>query len=259
MEGDRIFHTDSSRLLRAENPATVIDMVRWSASPESWRAVERLPATLASGKSGFEAAWGARFFDYMANNEQAREVFGRSMDGYTRKQVACVIEATDLSSYDTIMDVGGGRGLLARAIAGRYPSKKVILFDLPGVAPLPQENDDIQIVCGDFFVDELPPADLVLLMNVLHDWSDDEISNLLTRVRRSLRPGGSVYVSEGLVSPGRPSIDLMDLGMAVMTGGRQRSGEDYRRLLAESGLLVSQEIECSQYMSILVSKSQQAA
>lgn len=257
LQDERIFHTESSRLLRVDNAETIIDIVRWSASRESWRSLEQFPAALASGKSGFEEAFDVRFFDYLAKNAEAREAFDRSMDGYTRKQAAGILDATDLSDYETIVDVGGGSGLLARAIAERYPSKHVILFDLPGVVP--QECEDIAIVRGNFFVDALPSADLVLLVNVLHDWNDHEILKLLKRVRESLRPGGAVYVAEGLISPGKPSMDLMDLGMALMTAGRQRSGDEYRRFLAACDLQVRREIECSEFMSILVAEPAQAS
>lgn len=48
---------------------------------------------------------------------------------------------------------------------------------------------------GDFFKDDLPKADLYILARVLHDWSDEKVNILLSKVAEACTPGKS------LVSP----------------------------------------------------------
>jgi hypothetical protein len=255
VDTDLVFHSESSLLLRSDDPAMIGDIVRWSGSDEVWLSLGQLPHVAKTGNSGFEAAFGSRMFDHLSQHELAREAFRRSMEGYTKKQVSSIMAVVDFSHYGTIVDVGGGGGLLANSIAERYPANKVRLFDLPGVAPEPSDDDIISVVQGDFFRDTIPQADLIILMNVLHDWDDDEAARILANVRRSLEPAGQLHIIEGLMAPEKPSMDLMDVGMAVITGGRQRSAREYEALLVAAGLRLQRQIESSMHLSILVSES----
>lgn len=248
-----VTHTDASRLLRTDHPATVAHIVRWNGSDESWNSFGRLPDVVVSGVSGFEYAFGARLFDHLATSEGAGEIFMKSMEGFTRNQVHSILEAVDFARFQTIVDVGGGTGLLAKSIAERCPGTAVTLFDLPGVVPSAQ-NDSISVSAGDFFVDPVPPADLIILMNVLHDWRDEEIVDIIASIRRSLNPGGQLFIIEGLIANGKAAIDLLDLGMAVITGGRQRTRAEYETLLTSAGFRIENQIDCSEHLSILVTE-----
>lgn len=42
---------------------------------------------------------------------------------------------------------------------------------------------------GDFFKDDLPKADLYILARVLHDWSDEKVNILLSKVADVCAPG----------------------------------------------------------------------
>jgi hypothetical protein len=46
---------------------------------------------------------------------------------------AVIVDGYDFGRFGTIVDVGGGRGLLLSAILSRYPSVRGVLFDQPGV------------------------------------------------------------------------------------------------------------------------------
>lgn len=62
----------------------------------------------------------------------------------------------------TLVDVGGGTGLMAAALAKEFPGLKCTVFDLPHVVNSAKQMDGIQYVGGDMFL-ELPPADVALL------------------------------------------------------------------------------------------------
>ncbi|XP_077610841.1 acetylserotonin O-methyltransferase isoform X2 [Crocuta crocuta] len=85
-----------------------------------------------------------------------------------------------------------------------------------------------RLICdvgGDFFTDPLPEADLYILARVLHDWSDERCSHLLTRIQRACRPGGG----------GPLTTQLYSLNMLVQTEGRERTPAQYAALLAPAG------------------------
>ena len=75
------------------------------------------------------------------------------------------------------------------AACERYPQLQAVVFDLPEAVPLAREivgaspvANRIQVVAGDFFEDPLPDGDLYTLGRILHDWTEEKIIRLLTRI-----------------------------------------------------------------------------
>jgi hypothetical protein len=78
---------------------------------------------------------------------------------------------------------------------------KSTVFDLPAVVnladhfrPSLQEcpsRDSVTFVAGDFFQDDLPPADLYSMVTILHDWDEEKIDFLLNKIYNSL-PSGKI-------------------------------------------------------------------
>merc|ERR1712131_483992 len=67
-----------------------------------------------------------------------------------------IVTAFNLSSYKTMVDLGGCTGALARELAKAYPSSSVTVFDLPNVINTAKEHfteqgDTILFKDGDFF------------------------------------------------------------------------------------------------------------
>ena len=62
----------------------------------------------------------------------------------------------------SLVDVGGGTGALARAIADAFPAVKCTVLELPHVVVGLEESARVQFVGGDMF-DYVPPADATLL------------------------------------------------------------------------------------------------
>ena len=56
---------------------------------------------------------------------------------------------------------------------------------------------DIRVVEGDARAVELPPCDVITLVDMLHYWDADAQRAILSRCRAALRPGGRLLVREG--------------------------------------------------------------
>lgn len=103
----------------------------------------------------------------------------------------------------TVLDVGGGPGLMSRAFVDRGVS--VTLLDTPDVVEHVMDAfglvdvDGLDVVKGDF-TEALPPGpfDVVLLSNVMHIYSPERNRALLGRTAASLAPGGVAAVAEFL-------------------------------------------------------------
>ena len=110
----------------------------------------------------------------------------------------------DFSGHRLLLDVGGATGGWCIGIRRLYPHLRCIIFELPAAVPMARqaiaeegEARSIEVVGGSFYHDPLPAgADVVLLANVLHDWTQDRGRQLLTRVLGSMATGGAVLVKE---------------------------------------------------------------
>jgi hypothetical protein len=90
---------------------------------------------------------------------------------------------------------------------------------------------------GDFFRAVPAGGDLYLLKFILHDWDDASSIKLLKNILNAMSAKGRLAIVElVLPQPNEPHIGpLMDLNMMVMTGGVERTAEEYGALLAKAG------------------------
>nr|XP_057933739.1 acetylserotonin O-methyltransferase 2 [Doryrhamphus excisus] len=154
-----------------------------------------------------------------------------------------VVTAFNLSCFQKIMDLGGCTGALARELARAYPSSSVTVLDLQEVVKMTrkhflQENDTFTFEIGDFFLCELPPADLYILARIIHDWSEEKCLTLLKKLYRACKPGGGVLLVEATLMENRRGpimTQLFSLNMLVQMEGRERPPSQYTMLLNRSG------------------------
>lgn len=184
-------------------------------------------------------------FSGFFRTDEAMRGFMRGMHGLGMNVSPRVVEAFDLNRFRRLVDLGGGTGHLTIAACQRWPQLLGVIFDLPRVTPLAREmvaqcgmENRIEVADGDFFSDELPPADLYALGRILHDWTDEKCAVLLRKIADRLPPGGGLLVMEKLMAEdgvGPISANLQSLNMLVVTEGRERSLDEYTRLLREAG------------------------
>lgn len=176
----------------------------------------------------------ARFFPNLA----------QAMVETTRDEAAELAEQLALPAFARVLDLGGGAGQFARAIADAHPDAEVVLFDQPPViaASAGAAHPRVQAIGGDFLTSSLDPAgagfDRVLLSRVLMGLDDSRAALLLGRVRAVLRPGGVVDVVElrrGAGAAGRVAA-LLDVDMLLLTGGAVRTTSELHALIAASEL-----------------------
>jgi hypothetical protein len=81
-------------------------------------------------------------------------------------------------------------------------------------------------------------GDAYVLKAVIHDWPDAESVAILRTVRQALSDSGVLLLVEHLLDdgPDRARVAFSDLNMLVAPGGRERTLDQYRALLATAGL-----------------------
>jgi demethylspheroidene O-methyltransferase len=145
-----------------------------------------------------------------------------------------------------VMDVGGGQGRFASELAKSYPHLHITLFDLPDVCTVSSRivtrnglSDRIHVTPGDFTHDALPTgADLVTLVRIAHDHSDDVVLALLKSIYASLPTGGSLLIAEPMANePGeKPEGDAyFHFYLLAMGSGRLRTPMELMQLMHQAG------------------------
>jgi SAM-dependent methyltransferase len=142
-----------------------------------------------------------------------------------------------------IVDLGGGRGTLLAYLLGADPGATGVVFDRAEVlAEAPQVlagaglGSRAECIPGDFLT-EVPPGDLYVLSQVLHNWRDEQVLAVLSNCRKAGRPGNSIMVVELMLPDGpEPSLaHVMDLIMLTTLGGRERTRAQHEALMAQEG------------------------
>jgi demethylspheroidene O-methyltransferase len=177
--------------------------------------------------------------------------------GVTRAYSDLMADSQTLVAQDTlaalridgvrrVLDVGGGSGAFAVALCAARPDLSAFVFDLPDVAPLAAERiaaaglgDRIEFVPGSFRNDPLPGgADMITLVRVLYDHTDETVASLLSAVHGALPSGGRLVISEPMAGGNRPDpagdVYFAFYTLAMRTG-RARSAAQIADLCRAAG------------------------
>ncbi len=230
VEPRRFTETALSNGLRTDAPVTA----RWLAimlGSEQYRSWGDALHSFMTGEPAFDQVYGSGFFDYLAEHPDASGTFDRAMAAGSQGRVADLL-SYDWTGIELVADIGGGNGAALGVVLASNPHLRGVLFDLPTVVVAADEVlrdagvlDRCDIVGGDFFTDSLPPADVYVLSQILHDWNDERASAILRNCRRTLADDGRLLLVEGIVPDG-PEPDfgkLFDLHMLVLVGGKERT------------------------------------
>jgi hypothetical protein len=202
------------------------------------------------------------FWQYLAGNPPEGQLFEEAMAAKARGQVAGVLAAYDFPAVGLIGDIGGGYGHLVQAILEARPGARGVLFDLPHVIEQATglASDRLRLQAGDFFQDPLPVCDTYLLMEVIHDWGDDEAARILQAIRQAAPAHARLLVIESLIpdDPGPSWAKVLDVLMLTVLTGRQRTEHEYEELLGAAGFQLERVIPTFANVSILEAAPQAA-
>jgi ubiquinone/menaquinone biosynthesis C-methylase UbiE len=233
--------TPMGECLRSDRLGPIALMFHSSWHDSAW---DQLLPAVKSGIPAFEIAHGASAYDWFNKNPAAFDQFQAANSAKANRFHQAVVAAYDFSRSTRVADIGGGKGAFMIALLSAQPQLKGLVFDLPEVVKSTEKLlgssgaiARCRVVAGDFFKAVPGGADLYMLANVLHNWDDDHCKRILSNCHNVMAPGAKLLVIEALVSPGNTfSIaKLLDLETMVMGGGRERTEEEFRKLLDASG------------------------
>lgn len=197
-----------------------------------------LTEALQTGQPQNETKTGGDFFGVLYADPARLEQFLAGMQGIQLGSFMALLDKVDLTSATTLCDVGGANGTFCALAAQRHPHLQATTFDLPVVVPVAERHleamgvrDRVKALGGDFFADDLPNADVIVMGNILHDWDEEQKKTLVAKAYQALNPGGRLITVEQVIDDARrvnASGLLMSLNMLIeLPGGFDYTGAQF--------------------------------
>ncbi|HEX9870421.1 MAG TPA: methyltransferase [Candidatus Tectomicrobia bacterium] len=243
--------TPLAALLLTDNPQSWRAAAMLNGAPWIWQPWGDLLYSVKTGKPAFDRIFGMEFDAYLAQHQDAAEIFQAFMQVATAEEALAVAPIYDFSGMTSVVDVGGGRGALLGAILQANTHLRGVLFETPHVIASARPAleaqgvaDRCQFVAGDFFETLPAGGDAYILKWILVSWDDERAVAILQNCHRAMRANAKLLVVERIIPPGNEPFfgKLADLNLLVMYKGRHRTEVEYRTLLARAGFELSRII-----------------
>jgi hypothetical protein len=252
LESDGFALTALGSQLRSNVPGSLRNFALMFGGERAWRSWGELLHCVETGESGTRHIYGMGSFEYLAANPDQAVIFNGAMAENTRRVAQAVVSAYDFSHFRKIIDVGGGNGALLGAIIAANPSSRGVVFDLPrGGAEAADRLADAgvgascEVVTGDFFRSVPEGADAYILKFIIHDWGDEQSIAILKNCHKAMHQDSKMLLLERVMpekmepTSANQRMAMADMNMLAMPGGRERTGDEYRNLLAKAGLSIT--------------------
>src|SRR5262245_24167152 len=171
---------------------------------------------------------GSSMFEELYRDPGRLAQFIGAMRAVSAANFTAFAETFDFSGYRTVSDVGGASGQLSCLIAARHPHLRCTSLDLPAVVPIAKRHiaaaglsDRVTAAPIDFFADPVPPADLITMGMILHDWNLAKKLHLIRAAHAALPDGGAFVAIEHLIDDARRENAfglMMSLNMLIEFG-----------------------------------------
>ena len=250
--------TPLSEMLQSDVPDSQRPYATMMGS-EFYNAWGELLYSVRTGKPGFEKRFGTKCFEYLTSHPDRHGIYDSAMGAFGKAETVAVLDAYDFSTFGTVVDVGGGSGLLLKAILDRHHTVEGVFFDLLSVAERarsvlgdPNLAGRCRVENGDFFCSVPSGADAYIMQHVIHDWDDAEAITILNNCRKAMRPEARILLIETVL----PADDQFFFGkwldlMMLLVGGRERTEGQYRSLLSAAGLHLSRIVKTANEVSVI--------
>jgi len=218
--GTHYHNTPLGRRYLDRRSPTAISNLLWLLG-HHWHDWTKLPQALRKGRPGWAPLTRSREF---------RRRFSLAMHERSHGLAAPTVTTLRLPPRSTrFLDLGGGPGSYAIALAKRYPSLEGIVLDqtVTVARQLIRKHrleKRLRARAGSIFTAALGTEyDAVLVSNVIHVFNEKKCRTLLKRVRDALRPGGKVFIVEFFLDdsrtrPAKSSVFSLMMYLFTATG-----------------------------------------
>lgn len=248
--------------LRADVPGSQRAFALMSGG-QQFKAWTEILYSIETGKTAYEHVIGKPIFEYLATDPEQAKIFDDAMTGIHGRETGLMVEAYDFSGINTLIDIGGGNGGTLIGILQHYPRMRGVLFDLPHVVERAKPRiaaagltDRVELVGGNFFEKVPSGGDAYMMRHIIHDWYDDQATTILKSCHAAMTDKARLLVVESVIPPGNEPFlgKFLDLVMLLIPGGKERTAEEYRTLLAGAGFELQRIVPSKHEISLVEGK-----
>jgi O-methyltransferase domain/Dimerisation domain len=234
-----------STWLRADVPGSVRSIILFRGSPYYYLPFGELLYSVETGKPAREKANAVDGFEHLRRNPEEARIFDDAMNEMSALWAPAIAAAYDFGKWGTLMDVGGGTGLLLATIMRTYPDVRGVLADQAPVLERARQRGfwsleltgRVRFEPTEFFHAVPSGCRAYLMKNVIHDWDDDRARRILINCRRAVPKNGVLLLVEYCLGDENAASlgKTVDIVMLAITGGKERTIGQHSELLATAG------------------------
>lgn len=242
-EGCYLHTPSSAAFLDPASPSCLASIVEFLSEPDLRRPFENLAEIVRKGRTALPGE------GTVASDNPIWVKFAQTMAPMMAPMAAPLgrIVLSGRKDKLNVLDIAAGHGLFGIEIAIQNPNAHVTGLDWAPVLRVALDNakragvqDRYAMLPGSAFdIEFAGPYDIILLTNFLHHFDVDTCVSLLKKVRRSLKPGGTVATlefvpNEDRVSPPQPAAFAMTM-LATTVGGDAYTFRDLHDMHSKAG------------------------
>jgi 3-hydroxy-5-methyl-1-naphthoate 3-O-methyltransferase len=145
-----------------------------------------------------------------------------------------------------LLDIAGGSGIYACSLVAHHPQLRATVFEKKPVDAIAARcianrgfADRVSVAAGDMFAEALPAdCDIHLFSNVLHDWDEPQVQQLITKSFTALRPGGLLLIHDMHINADKTGplpVASYSAMLMTVTEGKCYSVQEIDSCLARAG------------------------
>jgi predicted O-methyltransferase YrrM len=223
----------------------------WDLTPYFASTKDRLPTldmlkVLRTGKPANFGSFDPQEWIKAMERPDFAEQFTRAMDCRGVLLGPALAKAVDFSKSTALLDVAGGSGIYACAIVAQHPHMKAAVLDRPPVDRIAREcigrrgaAHKVDVIAADMLTGAWPTGfDAHLLSNVLHDWDEPIVRQILASSAAALPKGGLVIVHDAFINADKTGPLHVAEYSALLMGiceGKCYSTREMKGFFAEAG------------------------
>jgi predicted O-methyltransferase YrrM len=201
-------------------------------------------------RTGQPARWAGRTdesdWHRAMESETFAEEFTAAMDCRGILTAQALAKNLDLSHHARLLDIAGGSGVFACAMATRFEDLRASVLEKSPVDRIAARAIEkrglaarIDVIAADMLDGALPEGhDVHLFSNVLHDWDEDVVRQLLRASAAALPAGGLIVVHDAFLNAGKTGpLATAEYSVLLMhvSQGRCYSISEMEAWLSEAG------------------------
>jgi predicted O-methyltransferase YrrM len=179
-------------------------------------------------------------------SETVAEVFTAAMDRRGALTAQALARQLDLAGHERLLDIAGGSGVFACALALQFPGLQGSVLEKAPVDAIARRSiarrgcaDRVQVITGDMLQSALPAGhDVHLFSNVLHDWDEDIVRRLLRASAEAMPEGGAIVIHDAFLNTRKTGpLPIAEYSVLLMhvTQGRCYAASELEAWLSEIG------------------------